>query len=110
MRKELIKLYRIYFFYLQESIEKMRIERKNSNRIFILPISEKGVLKMRKAYKKLTYADRQEIEQMSERGEKPKAIADATGVCFQTIYRELQRGKDKDGKYKAEIAQRSLFA
>lgn len=48
---------------------------------------------MRKAYKKLTYADRQEIEQMSERGEKPKAIADATGVCFQTIYRELQRGK-----------------
>ena len=50
---------------------------------------------MRKAYKKLTYADRQEIEQMSERGEKPKAIADATGVCFQTIYRELQRGKDK---------------
>lgn len=65
---------------------------------------------MRKAYKKLTYADRQEIEQMSERGEKPKAIADATGVCFQTIYRELQRGKDKDGKYKAEIAQQSLFA
>lgn len=47
---------------------------------------------------------------MSERGEKPKAIADATGVCFQTIYRELQRGKDKDGKYKAEIAQQSLFA
>ncbi len=67
-------------------------------------------MKMRKAYKKLTYADRQEIEQMSERGEKPKAIADATGVCFQTIYRELQRGKDKDGKYKAEIAQQSLFA
>lgn len=110
MRKELIKLYRIYFFYLQESIEKMRLERKNSNRIFILPISEKGASKMRKAYKKLTYADRQEIEQMSERGEKPKAIADATGVCFQTIYRELQRGKDKDGKYKAEIAQKSLFA
>lgn len=46
---------------------------------------------------------------MSERGEKPKAIADATGVCFQTIYRELQRGKDKDGKYKAKIAQQSLF-
>ena len=67
-------------------------------------------MKMRKSYKKLTYADRQEIEQMSERGEKPKAIADATGVCFQTIYRELQRGKDKDGKYKAEIAQQSLFA
>ena len=57
-------------------------------------------MKVRKAYKKLTYADRQEIEQMSERGEKPKAIADATGVCFQTIYRELQRGKDKDGKWK----------
>lgn len=56
---------------------------------------------MRKAYKKLTYADRQEIEQMSERGEKPKAIADATGVCFQTIYRELQRGKKRRRQYAA---------
>ena len=81
----------------------MRLERKNSNRIFILPISEKGALKMRKAYKKLTYADRQEIEQMSERGEKPKAIADATGVCFQTIYRELQRGKTKTVNIKRKL-------
>lgn len=87
----------------------MRLERKNSNRIFILLKNQKEAFEMRKLYKKLTFADRQKIEQMSERGEKPKAIADATGVCFQTIYRELQRGKDKDGKYKAEIAQQSLF-
>lgn len=50
MRKELIKLYRIYFLPTRK-YRKMRLERKNSNRIFILPISEKGVLKMRKAYK-----------------------------------------------------------
>lgn len=64
---------------------------------------------MKKPYKKLTYADRQKIEQMVGCGEKPKVIADVTGVCYQTIYRELQRGKNKEGKYKADIAQQSLF-
>lgn len=65
---------------------------------------------MRKPYKKLTYADRKIIEQMVVKGKDPKAIAEATGVCFQTIYRELQRGKDLKGNYKAEIAQQILFA
>lgn len=65
---------------------------------------------MRKRYKKLTYADRQKIERMVAQGQKPKDMANATDVSSQTIYRELQRGKDKDGKYKAQIAQQSLFS
>lgn len=65
---------------------------------------------MRKPYKKLTYADRKVIEQMIVNGNNPKTIAEATGVCFQTIYRELHRGKDLKGNYKAEIAQQILFA
>lgn len=64
---------------------------------------------MRKQYKKLTYADRKMIEQMSAQGKKPKTIADATGVCFQTMYREIQRGKDENGNYKADIAQKKIF-
>lgn len=64
---------------------------------------------MRKQYKKITYADRQKIEQMIAQGKKPKEIADETGVCFQTMYRELQRGKDETGKYTAENAQKALF-
>jgi IS30 family transposase len=64
---------------------------------------------MRKPYKKLTYADRQIIERMSEQGEKPKAIAEKTGTHIATIYRELQRGTDTEGHYKAEIAQQALF-
>lgn len=97
------------FFYLQESIEKMRLERKNSNRIFILPINEKEALKVRKAYKKLTYADRQTIEHMTEQGAEPKKIAEVTGVHVATIYRELKKGADTEGHYKAELAQQALF-
>lgn len=65
---------------------------------------------MRKLYKKLTFADRQLIEHMSERGEKPKAIAEKTGVHVATIYRELQRGADEKGHYRAEKAQQALFS
>ena len=87
----------------------MRLERKNSNRIFILPINEKEALKVRKAYKKLTYADRQTIEHMTEQGEEPKKIAEVTGVHVATIYRELKKGADTEGHYKAELAQQALF-
>ena len=83
----------------------MRLERKNSNRIFILPINEKEALKVRKVYKKLTYADRQTIEHMTE----PKKIAEVTGVHVATIYRELKKGADTEGHYKAELAQQALF-
>ena len=44
---------------------------------------------MRKAYKKLTYADRQTIEHMTEQGAEPKKIAEVTGVHVATIYREV---------------------
>lgn len=64
---------------------------------------------MRKPYKKLTYADRQTIERMSAEGQPPKAIAEVTGVHIATIYRELQRGEDAEGYYKAELAQQALF-
>ena len=43
---------------------------------------------MRKAYKRLTYADRQTIEHMTEQGAEPKKIAEVTGVHAATIYRE----------------------
>lgn len=63
----------------------------------------------RKPYKNLTYADRKEIERMSEKGIAPKAIAIETGAHIATIYRELQRGVDAEGHYKAELAQRALL-
>ena len=65
---------------------------------------------MRKRYKKLTYADRQTIEHMSSQGIAPKAIAIKTDVHIATIYRELQRGTDAEGHYKAELAQQALFS
>ena len=46
---------------------------------------------MRKAYKKLTYADRQTIEHMTEQGAEPKKIAEVTGVHVATIYRTQKR-------------------
>ena len=64
----------------------------------------------RKPYKKLTYADRQKIEHMSAKGISPKAIALETGVHIATIYREMQRGANTEGHYKAELAQRALFS
>ena len=64
---------------------------------------------MRKLYKKLTYEDRKKIQQMTANGHNPREMAVATDVSLQTMYRELQRGKDGSGCYNAEIAQRSLF-
>lgn len=65
---------------------------------------------MRKPYKKLTYADRQIIEYMSRHGMAPKVIALEIGVHIATIYREMQRGADEEGHYKAELAQKALFS
>ena len=65
---------------------------------------------MRKPYKKLTYADRQTIERMSGQDIPAKAIALETGVHIATIYRELQRGADAEGHYKAGLAQQALFS
>ncbi len=65
---------------------------------------------MRKQYKKLTYADRQTIERMSGQQIAPKAIAKETGAHIATIYRELQRGADAEGHYKAQLGQQALFS
>nr|DAR98267.1 MAG TPA: RNaseH [Caudoviricetes sp.] len=87
----------------------MRLERKNSNCILFCHKTKKEAFEVRKPYKKLTYADRQTIERMSAEGQPPKAIAEVTGVHIATIYRELQRGEDAEGHYKAELAQQALF-
>ena len=49
------------------------------------------------------------IEHMSEQEKAVKAMDIETGVRIAAVYRELDRGADKEGKYKAEIAQKSLF-
>lgn len=97
-------------FFICEKVSKNAVGAKNSNRIFILPKNEKEAFGVRKQYKKLTYADRQIIERMSAAGKPPKAIATETGVHIATIYRELQRGADAEGHYKAELAQQALFS
>lgn len=65
---------------------------------------------MKRRYKKLTYADRRLIERMIGQGISPKIIASEIGVHIATIYREMQRGVDAEGNYKAELAQRALFS
>lgn len=65
---------------------------------------------MRKTYKKLTYTDRQIIEYMARHGAGVRAMAEETGVHVATIYRELQRGADEEGHYRAEKAQQALFS
>ena len=61
---------------------------------------------MRKQYKKLTYADRKEIERMTRENATPKELAQKTNVHIATIYRELERGGTP---YNADTAQRALF-
>mgnify|MGYP002739764034 CR=1 FL=1 len=46
---------------------------------------------------------------MTEQGAEPKKIAEVTGVHVATIYRELKKGADTEGHYKAELAQQALF-
>lgn len=65
---------------------------------------------MKKVYKKMTYSDRQKIEKLLAKGVKPSEIAKEIDVCYQTIYRELKRGRGEDGVYKAEKAQKALFS
>lgn len=86
------------------------MEPKTLPHFLFYPKDEKEALGVRKQYKKLTYADRQTIERMSGQGIAPKAIALETGVHIATIYREMQRGADAEGHYKAELAQQALFS
>ena len=109
MRKELNKPYRIYFLSMK-NIDKMRWSRKLYRIFYFTQKTKKEALGVRKQYKKLTYADRQTIERMSRQGIAAKAIALETGVHIATIYREMQRGSDPEGHYKAELAQQALFS
>lgn len=63
---------------------------------------------MRKAYKKLTYADRQTIEHMTEQGAEPKKIAEVTGVHVATIYREAI--EQCQAKQPTEVTKCRLYA
>lgn len=60
---------------------------------------------MRKGDKRLRYEDRQKIERMTAQNERVIVIADAIGVCRQTIYNELKRGGTP---YRADVAQRTV--
>lgn len=86
------------------------MERKTLPHFLFCSKREKEATMERKRYKKLTYADRQTIERMSGQGIAPKAIALETGVHIATIYREIQRGTDAEGHYKAELAQQAIFS
>ena len=65
---------------------------------------------MARKYKRLVFADRQQIEAMYNSGMNEKAIAAAVGVHIATIYRELERGKTivaDSVRYSADTAQRA---
>lgn len=60
---------------------------------------------MRKERKRLSFADRKQIEKMLTNGEKVINIANVVGVHRATIYHELKRGGEP---YRAEVAQKQL--
>lgn len=59
----------------------------------------------RKAYKRLTYEDRKEIERLNSVGKTVDEMALTIGVHSATMYRELARGGEP---YRAEVAQHSI--
>ena len=68
---------------------------------------------MARTYKKMSYKDRQRLEEMIKAGEKAKDMAAEMGIHRATLYRELERGgasgRDHTG-YSADRAQKALFA
>ncbi len=66
---------------------------------------------MARRYKRLVFADRQQIEAMYNSGMNEKELAEKIGVHIATIYRELERGKivvADNVKYSADVAQRAI--
>lgn len=66
---------------------------------------------MARRYKRIVFADRQQIEAMLNSGMNEKEIAAAVGVHIATIYRELERGKiivANSVRYSADTAQRAI--
>lgn len=89
----------------------MRLSFSELIRIIFLQIYRKGRGKMARKYKRLVFADRQQIEAMFNSGMKEKAIAEKVGVHIATIYRELERGKivvADSVRYSADTAQRAI--
>ena len=60
---------------------------------------------MCKQYTQLTIKERYTIEYLKQEGQTQNYIADKLGRDKSTIYRELNRNKDDDGIYHAEIAE-----
>lgn len=66
---------------------------------------------MARKYKKINYQDRKDLELYMKSGiTSPEELALRIGVHVKTLYRELRRGKTKDGSYNADLAQRALFS
>ena len=59
----------------------------------------------RKAYKRLKFEDRKNIERLSAEGKTVDEMALIIGVHSSTMYRELEKG---GMPYKAEVAQQSV--
>lgn len=65
-------------------------------------------------YRYLTLKDRELLESLYLKGERPQDIADTIDVHVATVYKELKRGYtgelDRNGRkeYSAELAQRCL--
>lgn len=59
----------------------------------------------RKAYKRLRFEDRKQIEKLYADGKTVDEIALIIGVHFTTMYRELEKGGEP---YRAEVAQQSI--
>ncbi len=68
---------------------------------------------MARNYKRLSYKDRQSIQEMCLQGVKPDDIAVKVGVHRATIYRELERGgadRKNHQNYSADLAQKAIYA
>lgn len=68
---------------------------------------------MARTYKRLSYKDRQRIQDMCKRGVKPDDMAAVVGVHRATIYRELERGgadRENYQSYSADTAQKAIYA
>lgn len=62
----------------------------------------------RKAYRRITYSDRERIEILLKNGEDFQAIANVIGCCELTILKEYARGRLPDNTYSAIEAQKKI--
>ena len=60
--------------------------------------------------RRLEFVDRCRIESLVGQGYRPAQIAGFLGRARSTITRELRRGRDESGRYRAKVAQRAIEA